>query len=154
MLLKLTNRLRSRSNTSKNIYISLSLEFIEDVKLLFRFLIFGLVSELWPKDWTPMTEFSDFGGVFQPSWPSQTKIKNSGSKISIDHFFGGFAKIWLKSVGQIRRIFAEKRKKEKHLQNITQRHCAGENSDNSATEYMRLLVQIHDRYIYMLLFQT
>ena len=117
MLLKLTNRWRSRSNTFKDIYISLSSEFIEDVKLLFRFLISWLVSELWPKDWTPMSKFSDFWGVFRPSWPSQTKIQKSGSTNSNDHCFGGFAKIWLKSVAQIRRIFCWKKIINKPSQN-------------------------------------
>ena len=57
-----------------------------------------------------MSEISDFCGGFQPSWPSQTKIQKSGWTNSNDHCFGGFAKIWLKSVAQIRRIFAEKKK--------------------------------------------
>ena len=74
MLLKPANRWRSRSNTIKDIYISLSSEFIVDVKLLFRFLISWLVLESLPKDWTPMSKFSVFWGVFRPSWPSQKKI--------------------------------------------------------------------------------
>ena len=47
-------------------------------------------SELWPKDWNPCqnTQILFF---FQPSWPSQTNIQNSGSTISNDHGFGGFA---------------------------------------------------------------
>ena len=76
MLLKLTNRWRSRSNTFKDIYISLSLEFIVDVKLLFRFLISWLVLELWPKDWTPMSEFSDFWVFFDPPDPHRQKFQN------------------------------------------------------------------------------
>ena len=53
--------------------------------------------------------FSVFWGVFRACWPSQTKIKNSGSTISNDQGFGNFAKIWLKSVGQLRIIFADKK---------------------------------------------
>ena len=109
MLLKWDNRWRSRSNTFKDIYISLSLEFIVGCQAaipIFDILIgFG--------DYGRKTEplcrnFPIFGVFFRPSWPSQTKIQKSGSTNSNDYCFGGFAKIWLKSVAQIRRIFAEK----------------------------------------------
>ena len=105
--------------------ISLFSEFIVDVYLLFLVSISWLVSELWPKDRTLMSEISDFWDVFRPFWSQQTKILNSGSTNSEDHGFEVFAKIWLKSVVHIWRIFAETKWKDKPLQNKTQRHDAG-----------------------------
>ena len=80
MLLKWANRWRSRSNTFKDIYILLSLEFIGDVKLLFRFSISWLVLELWPNDWTSMTEFSVFLVFFSILLPPTDK----NSKFCLD----------------------------------------------------------------------
>ena len=51
---------------------------------------------------------SEFLGCFSTLLTPQTKIQKSSSANSNDYGFGGFAKIWLKSVGQIRRIVAEK----------------------------------------------
>ena len=55
-----------------------------------------------------MSEFTVFDGVFRPSWRSQTKNQNSGTTKSTGHGFEGFVEIYVKSVGQIWRIFAEK----------------------------------------------
>ena len=116
MLLKWTNRWRSRSNTFMDIYISLSLEFIGDVKLLFRF---------WYPDWFwsygRKTEFSVFWG-FSTLLPPQTKIQNSVSIESECSRFRGFSKIWLKSVLFIRRNLAEKIYKP--FENISRRPTA------------------------------
>ena len=66
-------------------HLSLSSEFIKVVKLLFPI----------------------FGVFFDAPDPKQ-KFKNLAQQTLNDHGFGGFAKIWLKSVARIRRIFAEK----------------------------------------------
>ena len=61
-------------------FISLTSEFICGIKLLFRFLIFGLVLELWPKNGTTMSAFSVFV-VFLFIQPPLTKIQNSKNAI-------------------------------------------------------------------------
>ena len=50
MLLQWANQWRSRSNTFKDISISLTLEFIGDIQLLFRFFISSSVPEIFEKE--------------------------------------------------------------------------------------------------------
>ena len=96
----------------KDIYISLSSEFIGDVKLLFRFLISWLVLELWPKDWTPMTEFSMFFGVFRPSCPHRQKLKILARQNPNVHGLRGFMKIWLNRLCRFREIWLKKKRRK------------------------------------------
>ena len=126
MLLKLTNRWRSRSDTFNDIYISLSFEFIEEVKLLFRFLISWLVLELWPRNWTPMSEFSDFWGVFRPSWPSQKKIQNLAGQTlttTVSEVSRKFGWNRLARFGEFLLKKINRRKIESHTLRVRQKWC-------------------------------
>ena len=53
-----------------------------------------------------------FLGVFVPPAPHRQKLKILSSTKSNDHGFQRFLKIWLKSVAQILRNFAEKKEKQ------------------------------------------
>ena len=48
---------------------------IVDILIGFGVMAAWLILELWPKDWTPMTEFSVFWVFFRPSCPHRQKLK-------------------------------------------------------------------------------
>ena len=62
--------------------------------------------------------FRFFLVFFDPPDPHRQKFKIRVSTKSNDKDFGCFVRIWLKSVGQILRIFAEKKDKQLHFRRI------------------------------------